>query len=132
MSYPTPAITTEKPTPKKPITPAQRRRIRTKAFRPIALELGWIVFSQGAPLRRRAQSPERFIHKGRPKAGTELAMTANRTSSRSSQALGNRLRWVSRRLVILMVGGAARHARLLPMTEALLTVWLSVLKCWFL
>jgi hypothetical protein len=30
--------------PTKPITPAQRHRIMVRAFRPLALEIGWIVF----------------------------------------------------------------------------------------
>jgi hypothetical protein len=34
----------EKPPQKKPITPAQQRRARIKAFRPFAVELGWILF----------------------------------------------------------------------------------------
>jgi hypothetical protein len=34
----------EKPPQKKRITPAQRHRARIKAFRPFAVELGWILF----------------------------------------------------------------------------------------
>jgi len=30
--------------PEKPVTPAQRQRIMVQAFRPVALEIGWIVF----------------------------------------------------------------------------------------